>query len=522
MHKFQEFVRLHREQVAKTIIASRMGWDRKTERKYRKRLQRAGLLEGPVDELPAMADLRAALARPRTRPAQEQSSVEAHRAFIEMKAGAGLGPTAIHGLLEEKINGFDASLSAVKRLVKGWKKSQGPRPEDVAIPVHSAPGKQAQVDFGYVGKLRDDHGKLRKAWVFVMVLSHSRLMYAEVVFSQDIETWVGLHRRAFKAFGGVPKVVVPDNLKAAVIKAAFSAEEMGEVNRTYRELARQYGFQIDPTPAYSPEKKGKVESAVKYAKGAFFAPREEELVELRDTNRRLWAWVADKANVRVHGTTGKLPAEVFDAVEKDALLGLPDVPFIPVFWRKATVGRNSHVTFRGRFYSAPWRHIEKEAWVRLHGEQLSIYVDDDRVADHRITGETPWSTVPAHLPEERRDLALRDPETWYQRAATLGESVETYARAVMASDEVVFPLRRLQSIIRSLEKLEPARASSVVEHAARFACYQPTSIRRIIAKELDLKVVQPSFVSPDWASSGRFARASEAFLKRQGGGCASS
>ncbi len=121
-----------------------------------------------------------------------------------------------------------------------------------------------------------------------MVLSHSRLMYAEVVFSQDVETWLALHRRAFKAFGGLPRVIVPDNLKAAVIKAAFSASDMGEVNRTYRTFARQFGFQIDPTPAYSPEKKGKVESAVKYVKGAFFEPRAGELGDLDDVNRRLF------------------------------------------------------------------------------------------------------------------------------------------------------------------------------------------------------------------------------------------
>jgi transposase len=114
-----------------------------------------------------------------------------------------------------------------------WKRAQRPSADDVAIPVHTAPGQQAQVDFGYVGKLVDPTtGKRRKAWVFVKVLSHSRLLYAEVVFSHDVETWLALHRRAFKAFGRVPLVVVPDNLKAAVIKAAFSASDMGELPST--------------------------------------------------------------------------------------------------------------------------------------------------------------------------------------------------------------------------------------------------------------------------------------------------
>lgn len=518
MHKLQEFVRYHRQNEKSTTIAARMGWDRKTERKYRRRLSEAGLLDGPVDQLPSMAALRKALRRHAPTPPQEVSTVEAHRAFIEGKASEGLGPTAIHGLLEEQVTGFTGSLSAVKRMVARWKRDHRVTAEDVAIPVHTAPGQQAQVDFGYVGKLQDPvTGKRRKAWVFVMVLSHSRLLYAEVVFSQDVETWLALHRRAFKSFGGVPHVVVPDNLKAAVIKAAFSSSDMGEVNRTYRTFARQFGFQIDPTPAYSPEKKGKVESAVKYVKGAFFEPRADQLVDLTDTNRRLFAWIDDKANVRIHGTTGKRPVEVFDAVEQQALMKLPEGSVLPVLWCRARVARTSHVTFRGRFYSVPWQHLEKEAWLRLTGEQLSIYVDDERVADHRTQGATPWSTVPAHLPEERRDLALRDPDTWYRRAAAIDPVVESYAREVMASDEVVFPLRRVQSIVRRLEKLPTDRAVSVVEHAARFGCHRPDGIRRIIDRELDLAPPSGGYVDPTWATSGRFARQADSFLKAHGG-----
>ncbi len=124
--------------------------------------------------------------------------------------------------------------------------------------------------------------------------------------------------------------------------------------------------------------------------------------------------------------------------------------------------------------------------------------------------------MPAHLPEGRRDLALRDPETWYRRAADIDAVVEDYAREVMASDEVVFPLRRVQSIIRRLEKLPAERAISVVEHAARFGCHRPDGIRRIIDKELDLKPTTGGYIDPAWASSGRFARQADSFLKAHG------
>lgn len=518
MHQLQELVRLHRLGHSVGDIATALQIDPKTERKYRRTLRLAGLLDGPATELPELVALRTAVIEESAPPDQERSSVEAFTSFVDAQRLAGLGPTAIHALLRERDDGFRGSLSAIKRLYKRLKQASGPRPQDVAIPVHTAPGKQAQVDFGYVGKLYDPIAKRkRKAWVFVMVLSHSRLLFARVVFSQDVPTWLELHRQAFAFFGGVPSVIVPDNLKAAVIKAAFKADEMGEVNRSYRELARHYGFRIDPTPAYSPEKKGKVESAVKYVKGSFFEPRADSLLEIDDTNKRLTTWVNDTANRRTHGTTGRIPVEVFEMVESDVLLGLPGAPFVPVLWHRSVLGRNCHVTFRGRFYSAPWQLMGKEAWLKVRGDALTIYIDDERVADHRVDGPTPWSTLPVHLPEGRRDLALRDPDVWFERAAAIDAAVEDYARAVMASDDVVYPLRRVQSIIGKLERLTQERAVSVAAHAARFACYRPDAIGRIIEQELDLSPVPGTYVDSQWATSPRFARQADEFLQNHGG-----
>ncbi|MCG6923338.1 MAG: IS21 family transposase [Acidobacteria bacterium] len=263
MHRLQELVRLHRQGRRPVRVARMLGLDRKTERKYRRRIALAGLLDGPDDDLPELKLLRDAVAQAKSPPLQERSSVEDFTDYVQEKLDKGLGPTAIRELLLEERNDFQGSLSAIKRLCKRLKKARGPREDDVVIPVHTAPGQQAQVDFGYVGKLYDPETKRkRKAWVFVMILSHSRYTFARVVFRQDIKTWLELHRLAFAFFGGVPVVVVPDNLKAAVIRAAFSAEEMGTLNRSYRECARHYGFAIDPTPAYKPEKKGKVEAGV--------------------------------------------------------------------------------------------------------------------------------------------------------------------------------------------------------------------------------------------------------------------
>ena len=110
-----------------------------------------------------------------------------------------------------------------------------------------------------------------------MVLGYSRHLVCRLVFDQRIETWLQCHVEAFAELGGVPAVLVPDNLKAAVIRAAFGVAGTTTLNRSYRECARHYGFKVDPAPIRSPEKKGKVEAAVKYVKRNFFAARREEL-----------------------------------------------------------------------------------------------------------------------------------------------------------------------------------------------------------------------------------------------------
>jgi len=123
----------------------------------------------------------------------------------------GAGPTAIFDRLRVEHSDFPGSLSAVKRLVLRLKRERGVRPEDVTIPVETEPGEVAYVDFGYAGKRYDqERGVLRKSWVFVMVLGHSRHMVAYLSFDQKIETWLRLHVRAFQDLGGVPHVIVPE------------------------------------------------------------------------------------------------------------------------------------------------------------------------------------------------------------------------------------------------------------------------------------------------------------------------
>ncbi len=150
----------------------------------------------------------------------------------------------------------------MKRL---WR-AKGIKPADVVITVVTEAGEVAQVDFGYVGLLRDSALQvLRKAWVFVMGPSHSRHQSARVVFDQRSETWLRLHAQAFGFFGCVPATVIPDNLKAAEVRCAFGFAKEPGLHRSYVELERFYWFKVDPAPPIDPQWKSKAESGMKYA-----------------------------------------------------------------------------------------------------------------------------------------------------------------------------------------------------------------------------------------------------------------
>lgn len=517
MHRLEELVRLHRMKVGPREAARMLKMGPNVERKYRNAFEAEGLLDGPVDTLPALDALRAAVEKhfpaPKL-PAQQTSTVEPHRADVEALLEKGLGPRAIFDRLRLEHAPFGGTYSSVKRFCRALRKAQGVEPTDVAIPVETAPGEVAQVDFGYVGRLYDPQtGTLRKAWCFVMVLGYSRHMVARVVFDQKVETWIALHVEAFSSLGGVIETVVPDNLKAAVVRAAFAADEPTELNRSYRELAKHYGFKVDPTPPRDPVKKGKVEAGVKYVKNNFFAGRQGAPID--EVRRDLSRWVEEIAGQRVHGTTGKKPLEVFQEIERPALRPLPRVPFEPVVWKKATVHRDSHVSYEKRLYSVPWRHIGKEVWIQATPRSVIIFADDTRVATHSRRGGGLRSTIDEHLPDYRADLRHRSRAYWENRAAAMGEDVADFVKEVFDADDVLSQLRTVQAIVTHLEKFPVDRARAACRRARHFGSHGYSVIKNILNRGLDFEAL-PGAMSAPVASNDlpRYARPTSTWLAR--------
>ncbi len=506
MHDIQELVRLHRLKLSTRDAARALGISRNTLQRYRKLLSEAGLLDGPLDELPSLDALAAAA--PQRLPPQQTSSAAPHAERITKLVRDGSRPAAILQRLQSENSDLDVSYDAVKRMCRQLVRAAPPAPTDVAIRVETPPGEVAQVDFGYVGLVVDPAtGLPRKAWVFVMVLGFSRHMYARVVFDQSVATWIDLHVRAFDWFEGAPRTLVPDNLKAAIVRAAFGLEDDPEVQRDYRELVRFYGCKVDPAPPRAPQKKGKVESGVHYV--CRYLTTRLENADIDAVNDDLARWTRQTAGERVHGTTRKQPLRVFLEEERAALLPLPSTRYAVITWRKVKVHQDAHVMFERRQYSVPWQHLGAEAWVRATPSEVHVLVDEVSVAVHARTGPGTRSTLPAHLPTERLELAERSPAVWRQRAAVLGQEVLGWVDDQLNRDPALSGLRRVQLGVVYLEGLPKERAEGVCRRARAYGLGRPTELKNIVERRLDLSTL-PDGVdapAPNMSGSPRFARA---------------
>lgn len=508
MHQLQEMVRLHRLGESSRSIARRLQMGRDTIRCYLRGLKRAGLLDGPADELPELAAVRAVVDEhvPVKEVPQQVSTVARWEPEItRLRRDKGAGPTAIHDWLRLHDPEYDGGLSAVKRVCARLHRDEGPRATEVAIPVETAPGEVAQVDFVYAGKRYDpERGQMRKTWLFVMTLGFSRHMFAELAFDQKLETWLQLHAAAFAYFGGVPRVIVPDNLKAAVVRAAFGVHGEPVLNRSYRELARHFGFQIDPTPARSPQKKGKVERDGGYVKRSFL--KTWDSVDINEDRRQLRRWLEEIAARRRHGTTGRPPIELFEEHEKTALLPLPAKRYELVIWKKARLHRDCHVQIDGAFYSAPWRFLGTDLWARCTSSSVAIHHNDEHLWTHGRVRRGMRSTVDSHLPDHRRDLRHRSREYWIRRAGGIGVEVVRLAEAIFDSDDVLLQLRKVQVVVCHLEGFPPQRATRAAQRALHFGCLDYRGIKNILTKGLDLEPLPEEQQPRAWATGSRFAR----------------
>lgn len=490
----QEILRRIRAGESDRAIHRAMGIHRKTVRKYREWAQDHQLLEGdlpPLEEL--YQQLEASL--PDVPPPQNVSSVEPYREVVVKLRREGVEMAAIHQRLKER--GYIGSYSSVRRFVRRLE----PLTPEATVRVETKPGEEAQVDFGYAGKMIDPaSGELRRAWAFVMTLAWSRHQYVEFVFDQKVDTWLQCHRHAFEYFGGVPQRVVPDNLKAAIVRASVDDPQ---VQQAYRECAEHYGFLISPCRPYTPQHKGKVEQGgVHYVKRNFLGGREPTLIT--QANRDVRNWCKTTAGERIHGTTREQPLMRFQETEQARLQPLPPSPYDPGVWKLLKLHRDCYIVFESAYYSAPFAYIEQQLRVWGNARQVRIYSSDYQlIATHsraRHAGQR--CTHVDHLPAKKVPGLVMTREVCLAQAALIGPATAEVVQRLLEDTAV----DRLPTVRRLLQLREPFgddRLETACARAVHFGDPAYRTIKRILTLQLD---ENPLPLPPPTAPARTFVR----------------
>lgn len=277
-------------------------------------------------------------------------------------------------------------------------------------------------------------GKTVKAQIFVSVIGRSGCIFAYAVPSQKADDWLECHTQAFAFYGGVPKYLVCDNLKSAVI----SHNRYGiKINRFYEELADYYGFAVAPTRVRKPQDKGAVESAVRYVQRSVLAAmRDWSFFSFEELNQELKRRVMA---LNQHPPKNKaLPSrwEHFEQVDLPALQPLPVAPMNTVRCRYAvTVPKDYHIEFDGAYYSVPHHYIGSKVDVRLKSRTVEILLGKAVIATHRyLTEPKQRSTDEAHQPPNHRHYSMNEPEQLKQWADRLGGNTAVWVHKNLQRD----------------------------------------------------------------------------------------
>lgn len=273
-------------------------------------------------------------------------------------------------------------------------------------------------------------GEMHEVELFVAALGASNLTYAEALESQKVPHWIGAHTRALEYFGGVPALVVPDQLRAAVIGPCRYEPA---IQRTFEEWGRHYGTVILPARPAHPRDKAKVEAAVLVAERWILARlRHQQFFSLAELNERI-AELCEALNQRVMRRYGKSRRELFEELERPALQPLPAQRFTYAEWMRVKVNIDYHVEIDRSYYSVPYRLIGQHLEARMTASTVELFGQGERVTAHaRSSRRGQYVTEPAHMPSAHRKHLEWSPSRLIAWAAKIGPSAAALVEAILA------------------------------------------------------------------------------------------
>jgi transposase len=407
---------------------------------------------------------------------RSRSQCEQWREILEQGVQAGLSAQRLYQDLVVE-HQFEGGYDAVKRFVRQLRQTQ-PVP---FVRMEVEAGQEAQVDFGQGAWVMVD-GKRKRPHLFRIILSHSRKGYSEAVWRQTTESFIRCLENAFRYFGGVPRTLVIDNLRAAVTRADWFDPEL---NAKVAEFCRHYGTVMLPTRPAMPQHKGKIEAGVKFAQNNALKGRSFE--SLSAQNLFLSDWESGVADTRIHGTTRQQVGKVFNAVERPQLLPLPESLF-PVFEEAPrTVHRDGYIELQRSYYSVPPEYVGRQVWARWESRLLRVFNQRREViAVHALAEPGKFVTDPNHLHSPHRHVIQHGLDYLLDRARLIGMHTGSWAEA-MVRQRGPIGVRVLHGLL-SLAQKHPVKA---LESAARKALHHGAWRLRDLRTLLEQAVPSP-------------------------------
>lgn len=463
---------LHKQGTKKTEIAKQLGCHRNTVGNV---IRRENVIEKQT----------------RVKPSVFESYQSEIKEYLDKK----LTNLRIYEILSEKHGIKTTYVNLCKYIQKYF-----PKPALAFGVQTSSPGEVAEVDFGYLGMLPGLFGALVKTYGLAVILRYSRLGYFAAVYDQKLSTLIRELTNAFLYFGGVPKRLKIDNMRIAIL---LNQHYDLQFNQDFLEYANHYATVITPCTPYHPEQKGTVEAGIKYLQNNFVAGR--IFADSTDLKKQLTDWMNTYANQRIHGTTKKIPWQVFLNEEKAHLQSLPAEPF--AFFNRGvrTVGANCHLHFANNYYSVPNYLVGKEVTVRWNESLIRVIYQAEQVALHKRSYDTgAYITMRSHLPSYKTYSQTEYQARFEAQFADMGEWAHAYFHQLLKTKETYW-FRIVRIILGLRDRYGNAAVNLSLRRALYYRVRDTVTIKNILEKKLYQIATEPKLLEKG-ETDGTFTR----------------
>ena len=354
------------------------------------------------------------------------------------------------------------------------------------------PGDEMFVDWAGTSMSITDRntGKEMPAYLFVSTIGASAYPYVEAFPSENLENWILAHVHAFEYYHGIPRQLIPDNLKTGVNKACNYDPEL---NKTYLELSEYYGCAIVPARSRKPRDKASVEGTVgDISTWIIAALRHEKFFSLYSLNSAIHEKLLEFSDKPYEKKDGSRKS-TFLEVDLPALKPLPSKPYEIAEWKTLTVSFSYHIEVDKMYYSVPYTYIQKSVDVRITSAMIEVYCNHVRICSHkRLYGKAgQYSTLPEHMPPNHRDYLAWDKDKFLSWASKIGQNTEELVKQIFLSKKIEQQaFRSCFGLLKLADKYTPLRLENACEKALFLKSPSYTTVGNILKNGMD-KVAVP-------------------------------